>query len=134
MVNSVNSQLRAASELRDAVSSMSFSDPVTHVYNPLDYAWNAFAAYVERFGNGPKRAIFLGMNPRPWGMSQTGVPFGEVTAVKEWLGLNIPVGHPENEHPAYPVIGPDCPPLSYNLLRFLTLYPAAKLSPLPPTL
>ena len=42
-------------------------------------------------------------------MSQTGVPFGEVTTVKEWLGLNIPVGHPENEHPAYPVIGPDCP-------------------------
>ena len=49
------------------------------------------------------------MNPGPWGMAQTGVPFGEVTAVKEWLGLNIPVGHPENEHPAYPVIGPDCP-------------------------
>ena len=57
---------------------------------------------------GPS-AIFLGMNPGPWGMSQTGVPFGEVTSVKEWMGLNVPVGHPENEHPAYPVTGPDCP-------------------------
>ena len=105
----VETQLQAAGELRDAVDALSFSKPVSHVYNPLDYAWDAFAAYVTQFGAGPKRAVFLGMNPGPWGMAQTGVPFGEVEAVRDWMGLNVPVGHPENEHPAYPVRGLDCP-------------------------
>ena len=88
---------------------MRFARPVTHVYNPLRYAWDAFAAYVERFGAGPKRVIFLGMNPGPWGMAQTGVPFGEVAAVRGWMGLNVPTGRPEDEHPDYPVEGVDCP-------------------------
>lgn len=104
----INSQLRAAAELRDTVAVLSFSQPVTHVYNPLDYAWNAFSAYVERFGNGPKRAVFLGMNPGPWGMAQTGVPFGEIAAVKEWMKLSVTTGRPKNEHPSYPVTGLSC--------------------------
>ncbi len=100
----VEVQLQAARELRDAVDVLSFSKPVSHVYNPLDYAWDAFAAYVKRFGAGPKRAVFLGMNSGPWGMAQTGVPFGEVEAVRDWMGLNIPVDRPENEHPALSLI------------------------------
>ena len=105
----VEIQLQAAAELRDAVNAISFSKPVDCVYNPLNYAWDAFAAYVKRFGAGPKRAVFLGMNPGPWGMAQTGVPFGEVSAVRDWMGLDVPVGRPETEHPAYPVRGLDCP-------------------------
>ncbi|MCR4818812.1 MAG: hypothetical protein K5841_07645 [Fretibacterium sp.] len=102
-------QLKAAAELSREAGAMSFAPPVEAVYNPLDYAWDAFAAYVERFGGGPKRVVFLGMNPGPWGMAQTGVPFGEVRAVREWLKLEVPAGRPQKEHPAYPVRGLDCP-------------------------
>ena len=105
----MRAQLDAAAELRDAVDAMSFGPPVTAVYNPLRYAWDAFAAYVERFGAGPKRTLFLGMTPGPWGMAQTGVPFGETAAVRGWMGLDVPVGRPAREHPAYPVRGMDCP-------------------------
>lgn len=101
-------QLKAAAELSREAGAMRFAPPVEAVYNPLNYAWDAFAAYVERYGNGPRRVVFLGMNPGPWGMAQTGVPFGEVRAVREWLKLEVPVGRPEREHPAYSVRGLDC--------------------------
>lgn len=51
----------------------------------------------------------LGMNPGPWGMVQTGVPFGEIAHVRDWLGIEKPVEKPEIEHPARPVLGFDCP-------------------------
>lgn len=80
--------LDAARKLSDTVGALQFAPPVTHVYNPLDYAWNAHAEYLNRFGHGQKRVIFLGMNPGPFGMVQTGVPFGEVFAVREWLKID----------------------------------------------
>ncbi|MFO1492869.1 MAG: hypothetical protein U1F87_18610 [Kiritimatiellia bacterium] len=43
--------------------------------------------FVEAFATGPRRVLFLGMNPGPWGMAQTGVPFGEVAAVRDWMRL-----------------------------------------------
>jgi single-strand selective monofunctional uracil DNA glycosylase len=48
------------------------------------------------------------MNPGPWGMVQTGVPFGEIKAVKEWLGIEAPVTAPSNVHPKRPVLGFKC--------------------------
>lgn len=95
-------------ELRRAVGRLEFASPVTHFYNPLAYAWAPYAAYLRRFGTGPKRVIFLGMNPGPFGMVQTGVPFGEVTAVRDWLRLEAPVGKPVMEHPRRPVAGFAC--------------------------
>lgn len=85
-----------------------FGPPVTHVYNPLEYAGTAYKQYVMRYGNSRKEAVFLGMNPGPWGMAQTGIPFGEITAVKEWLGIEAPVGMPPNRHPKRPVEGFAC--------------------------
>lgn len=85
-----------------------FSSPVTHVYNPLDYAWSAHEEYLRRFGEGTKEVVLLGMNPGPWGMAQTGVPFGEVSAVKDWLGIDLPVDRPSSEHPKRPVEGTAC--------------------------
>jgi single-strand selective monofunctional uracil DNA glycosylase len=81
---------------------------VACVYNPLEYAWKPHAAYLRRFGASSKRVIFLGMNPGPWGMAQTGVPFGEVAAVRDWVGICEPVGKPAEEHPARPVEGFAC--------------------------
>ena len=45
------------------VNTLVFSEPVRFVYNPLDYAWAAQKIYLERYGQGKKEAIFLGMNP-----------------------------------------------------------------------
>ncbi len=101
--------LEAAAELRDAVDRLRFREPVACVYNPLRYAWDVHAAYVRRYGGGGrKRAVFLGMNPGPFGMAQTGVPFGEVGMVRGWLGLEGPVGKPAREHPKRPVDGFGC--------------------------
>jgi single-strand selective monofunctional uracil DNA glycosylase len=97
-----------ALKLREAVRPLRFSAPVSHVYNPLDYAWPAHRAYLERFGKGPKQVVLVGMNPGPWGMAQTGVPFGEVSAVRDWLGIAARLGRPEREHPARRVGGFAC--------------------------
>ncbi len=98
----------AATELRDAVDSLSFGEPVTHVYNPLSYAFAMHAAYLRTFARGPREVVFFGMNPGPWGMAQTGVPFGEVAAVRDWLRLNEPIGAPAEQHPKRPVEGLAC--------------------------
>ncbi len=98
----------ATTRLREQVQGMRFSAPVTHVYNPLDYARARHVAYLKRFGTTRKRVIFLGMNPGPFGMSQTGIPFGEVAAVRDWLELAGPVGRPHGEHPKRRILGFDC--------------------------
>jgi single-strand selective monofunctional uracil DNA glycosylase len=101
--------LLAARALRDAVEPLRFSPPVTHIYNPLNYAWAAHEQYVNKFATVPKRIVFLGMNPGPFGMAQTGVPFGEVNSVRDWLGVHADIKRPAREHPKRPVLGFDCP-------------------------
>ena len=104
----VDQLLSASRELAAKTAGLSFSEPVHTVYRPLEYASELHKQYIIRFGGGPKRALFLGMNPGPWGMAQTGVPFGEIDAVKNWMGLSAMVGKPENEHPKRPIDGLDC--------------------------
>ncbi len=114
--------LAAAAELRDRTAAMRFATPVDTVYAPLDYAWQAHAAYIRRFATGPRRVVFLGMNPGPFGMAQTGVPFGEVAAVREWIGLEAPVERPAREHPKRPVRGFDCPRSEVSGRRLWALF------------
>ena len=110
MTSTIASQLcTAARRLSREISDLRFGAPVTHVYNPLEYARKPFEAYVRAYADGPKRVLFLGMNPGPWGMLQTGVPFGDVAQVRGWLGIEGPVGRPRHEHPKRPVEGFDCP-------------------------
>src|SRR3954471_11794983 len=101
--------IEAAAVLRDAVKRLRFAPPVTHVYNPLEYAWTAHEQYLSRYAATPKRAVFLGMNPGPFGMAQTGVPFGEIMAVRDWLGIAAPIAKPKREHPKRLVTGFGCP-------------------------
>lgn len=101
--------ISAAQTLRENLRPLRFAAPVAYVYQPLDYAWAPHAAYLARFGAGTKRVVFVGMNPGPFGMTQTGVPFGEIAAVRDWMGIRKPVGKPEREHPKRPVLGFDCP-------------------------
>ncbi|NND97302.1 MAG: single-stranded DNA-binding protein [Pirellulaceae bacterium] len=101
--------IKAAKRLADDVDALSFAQPVTHVYNPLRYAWSAHQAYLSQVTDEGADVIFLGMNPGPWGMAQTGVPFGEIAAVREFLGIEMPVDRPDNEHEKRPVQGFACP-------------------------
>ena len=90
------------------VGRLTFSSPVAHVYNPLVYARDPHERYLTRHGTGRKEAVFVGMNPGPWGMAQTGVPFGEVEMVREWLGIDGEVGKPAAEHTRKRVEGFSC--------------------------
>ena len=97
-----------ARDLGRACDALRFAPPVAHVYNPLDYAWDMHERFLRRYGRGRKRVVFLGMNPGPFGMMQTGVPFGEVAAVRDWMGLEGPVRRPAGEHPKRPIDGFAC--------------------------
>ena len=100
--------LDRARELSRGLAQLRFPAPVAHVYDPHVYAWAPYEAYVSRYGAGPKRVVLLGMNPGPFGMMQTGVPFGEIAAVRDWMGIRARVDKPEHEHPKRPIEGFDC--------------------------
>ncbi len=97
-----------ARALREAVDALRFAPPVDYVYNPLDYAWAPHCAYLERYARGHPAVLLLGMNPGPFGMAQTGVPFGDMPMVRDWLGIEAAVGRPAREHPKRPVAGFAC--------------------------
>jgi single-strand selective monofunctional uracil DNA glycosylase len=102
------------SQITDAlvagVEGLTFAPPVTHVYNPLIYARAPWDQYCQRYGQeAPRELLLVGMNPGPFGMAQVGVPFGEVSMVRDWLGIEAPVGRPPVEHPQRPVQGFACP-------------------------
>ena len=98
-----------ARTLARRTGALPFAPPVTHVYNPLEYAWAPHRAYLVRYGAGSPDILMLGMNPGPFGMAQTGVPFGDVGFVRDWLGIGGKVGRPRAEHPKRPVTGFECP-------------------------
>ena len=93
------SPLKIAERLCAELRPLKFASPVTHVYNPLEYAAVSYRAYIERYGRRPREVVLLGMNPGPWGMVQTGVPFGDPGMVREWLGIETEVGRPRRQHP-----------------------------------
>ena len=97
-----------ARRLRDDVARLKFTPPVDYVYNPLEYAWKSHRAYLERYGAGKPQVLLLGMNPGPFGMAQTGVPFGDVAMVRDWLGIEAAVVRPARVHPKRPVAGFQC--------------------------
>jgi single-strand selective monofunctional uracil DNA glycosylase len=101
--------LAAARELSDDLSRLEFPAPVAHVYDPHRYAWEPYEQYVSRYGQPPKRVVLLGMNPGPFGMMQTGVPFGEVAAVRDWMRIRSRVDKPADEHGKRTIQGFDCP-------------------------
>lgn len=108
MANQKEHILKHSKRLRTACNKLAFADPVTHVYNPMDYAWAMHEAFINRFGGGTKRVLMLGMNPGPWGMAQTGLPFGEIAAVRDYMGIIAAIGKPKNEHPKRQVVGLAC--------------------------
>lgn len=104
----MKSLVQSSRTLSREVDKLRFRDPVKHVYNPLRYARRPHELYLERFGASPKEVVLVGMNPGPFGMAQTGVPFGDVGFVRDWMEIEAEVERPPNEHPKRPVLGFDC--------------------------
>ncbi|KAF5297131.1 hypothetical protein FQA39_LY02711 [Lamprigera yunnana] len=94
--------------LNDSLKKLSFKQPVVYVYRPLDYAFKPHSVFTHRYCTTPKKILFVGMNPGPWGMCQTGIPFGEVNVVKDWFQINDEVSKPEKECPERVVSGLSC--------------------------
>lgn len=94
-------------QLSSDVNSIKFTFD-GYIYNPLDYAWDMHSKFLSEYVRQSAQIMFLGMNPGPFGMMQTGVPFGEVNTVRSYLGLTGVVSKPSHEHPSRPVEGLDC--------------------------
>src|SRR3989338_2658512 len=106
--------INSARELRDFCKTYPTRAPIgaaIHILNPLDYAWNLHKTYLERYAPDGHRveAILLGMNPGPWGMAQTGIPFGSPDRVRDFLKITGEIESPERTHPKRPVKGILCP-------------------------
>ena len=65
--------LRAELDLNARLRSLTFGEPVRYTYNPLEYAWDTHRYYVQTYCQPGQSVLFLGMNPGPFGMAQTGV-------------------------------------------------------------
>jgi len=106
----VKSLVDAAKKLHSACSNLKdeLEPPLSFTYEPLDYAWQVHEQYLTRYGGLGAKTVLLGMNPGPWGMGQTGVPFGDVSKVTDYLRLEGEVGSPSETHPKRPVHGLDC--------------------------
>jgi single-strand selective monofunctional uracil DNA glycosylase len=122
--------IAAAKKLRSELDRLQFSSPVSWVYNPLHYAWEANETYLKLYSGGSCKVFLLGMNPGPWGMAQTGVPFGEVEAVRSYLKIETKIGKPDREHPKRPIEGFACTRSEVSGKRlwglFSERYPLAK--------
>lgn len=104
----VDDLIKTSRWLCNKLEKFDFASPVTHVYNPLRYAREPFENFLRQYGGTPGRVLLLGMNPGPWGMAQTGVPFGEVSWVRDWLRVTGRVRQPQRVHPKRPVDGLAC--------------------------
>lgn len=100
--------IRITRKLCKQVDELQFGPPVTHVYNPLNYARQAHEQYIKLYAHAGIEVMFMGMNPGPWGMAQTGVPFGEVESVRDWLRIRAEIRKPIREHPKRPIEGLAC--------------------------
>jgi len=94
--------------LARSTDALRFGPPVAYVYNPLIYAREPVECYLGCWAQPRNQVLLVGMNPGPFGMMQTGVPFGEVALVRDWIGIRGHVGKPPREHPKRPVEGFAC--------------------------
>jgi len=109
------------STLVKELQTLRFPSPVSFIYSPLEYAWPLHEEYVRRYYRPTARVLFVGMNPGPFGMVQSGIPFGDVVIVKEWLDIRgdlVSTALPERVHPKRPILGLNCPRREVSGQRF----------------
>lgn len=79
---------------------------VAHVTNPLDYAWGFHEQFIDKWSGFGATTLLLGMNPGPYGMAQTGVPFGATAMARDILQIEErDVKTPPDAHPKRPIEG-----------------------------
>ena len=92
-----SSVIAVTKELNSALSELTFpeNDKIM-IFNSLGKreTLGLFEEYVNKYCQGRKNALFVGMNPTPSGMARTGVPFGDPDYVKSWLKLDGFVNEP----------------------------------------
>lgn len=101
--------LEITAQLRAALADWVPSQPVSFTYRPLDYAEDLHRQWITRYCDAACSTLLVGMNPGPWGMAQTAVPFGAVSVVRDWFalrdnGMTAPAAHPKK-----PIQGLACP-------------------------
>jgi single-strand selective monofunctional uracil DNA glycosylase len=114
---------KASRTLARRTDRLAFAKPVAFVVNPLVHAREPHERYLALARPGID-ALFLGMNPGPFGMAQTGVPFGEVDAVRRFLGIEGGVTAAAS-HPKRPIEGFACRRSEVSGRRFWGLMEAA---------
>lgn len=103
--DTTSSMIKFTQHLNSLLKPLRFTTPVAYCYNPLEYALKPYTTYIKKYCTASKDIIFVGMNPGPFGMCQTGIPFGEVNAVKDWLQICDEVSKPDSVCAKRPVLG-----------------------------
>ena len=98
----------SARQLSGQLARLRREIPVSAVYDPSDYAREPFENFLKLCASGRRRYLLLGMNPGPWGMAQTGVPFGTVSRVRDWMQIGGRIGRPAEMIASRPVTGWQC--------------------------
>jgi len=94
-----------AHNLSQQLNPLKFTGAVHTIYNPLAYAWQQHQTFLERFDPGDRPVMFLGMNPGPFGMAQTGVPFSDPSIAQQLFGIDCDFTAPTVQHPKRPIMG-----------------------------
>ena len=80
---------------------------ISHVTNPLNYAWEYHESYLAQYSALGATTLLLGMNPGPYGMAQCGVPFGATHIARDFLNITGEFTEPTGRHPKRPIEGLD---------------------------
>ena len=111
MVETISAQLKdAALRLSEACNRgknrILKHKSVAHVTNPLDSAWEFHEQFIDKWSGFGATTLLLGMNPGPYGMAQTGVPFGATAMARDVLQIEErDVQTPLGAHPKRPIEG-----------------------------
>jgi hypothetical protein len=68
-----NALLQTQRVLCENLQGLTFDEPVAHVYSPAVYAFQTFKEFIRKYCRSEKKVLFVGINPGPWGMVQSGV-------------------------------------------------------------
>ncbi|CAG9834318.1 unnamed protein product [Diabrotica balteata] len=98
--------LQLQNELNNSLRDLDLkTGPVEYIYNPLLYAFDPYEKYIRKYCTSTKELLFIGMNPGPFGMCQTGIPFGDPVCVRNFLQIEGIVNKPEIECPKREIRG-----------------------------
>jgi len=111
-------------ELAKYLTNLNYTrSPVRYISNPIDHAHQPHKMFLEKYLDGEKSVLFLGMNPGPWGMCQTGVPFGDIMSCESFLGIVAEVNKcVPGQHPKRPILGFSCKRKEVSGSRFWTFF------------